>query len=311
MGTLQGKKVVVTGGAGFIGSHTVDVLLREGAVVTVVDIRSLEDATNLSHYKDRVRYVRGDICDSELMRAVCSGQDYLVHLAAIASVVQSIEEPLKTYYTNVNGTLTVFEAARQADMRRVVYASSAAVYGDPEKFPITEECERSPLSPYALHKMTNEDCAHFYQRQHGIGCVGLRYFNVFGRRQDPDSAYSGVISIFSKKISTGEAPTIFGDGTTSRDFVHVSDVAQINCDALTADVSSEVFNIATGTETSMEELVKIMAKVKGISILPHFENGREGDILRSVASISKAEKELGFSPTCMLKEGIEDLLNTK
>ncbi|MEN9405713.1 MAG: hypothetical protein RLY47_672 [Candidatus Parcubacteria bacterium] len=302
------KKVLVTGGAGFIGSHLVDALVARGVAVTVLDNLSTGKHENIAHHASGVTFIEGSITDHDTVMRAAEGVDTIFHLAAVASVQKSIEHPLETHETNTTGTLAIFEAARKLFINKVVYASSSAVYGDLPDMPKTELSQCCPKTPYGLHKMIGEAYAKLYYELHGVKSIGFRCFNVYGSRQDASSPYSGVISLFAKLLIKGEQPNIYGDGTATRDFVHVSDVVEANLLAAESDVDFDVFNIATGTETSINDLVQTMNNALGTNITPINQPERAGDIKRSVADISKAQKLLKWSPKMALQEGISELL---
>lgn len=301
-------KFLVTGGAGFIGSHIVDALVDKGAEVTVVDLKPKSEAENLSHQFENIRYVQGDICDETLMNELCANQQYVIHLAAIVSVPLSVEDPIGTHQTNVNGTLAVFNAAKENGVKRLVYASSAAVYGDTNALPVPEDTELNPQSPYAIHKRINEMYAQYFSHSGQLETIGLRYFNVFGLRQDPNSPYSGVISLLRKHLQAGTKPTIFGTGEQTRDFVSVKDVVAANLLALENGAPGSVYNIGTEQEISLNDLLKEIEVITGAPFPTETAPARVGDIDRSCASIQKAKKELGYSPQCSLAEELKDLL---
>lgn len=303
-------RYLVTGGAGFIGSHLVDALVAGGAAVTVLDIKPWEVAKqNLNHQKEHIAYVTGDICDQTLMNELVQAHEYIFHQAAVVSVPLSIENPLGTHHTNVTGTNTVFEAAARGGIRRVVYASSAAVYGNTTMVPVSEEETLAPLSPYALHKLINEQTAQYYRETNQLETVGLRYFNVYGVRQDPQSPYAGVISLFAAHAQAGTSPTVYGDGEQTRDFVSVADVVEANLKAMHATTVSEpVFNIGTGQETSLNALLKTISTVAGTPVEPVYTAPRVGDIHRSCADITKAQSCLDFIPQTSLADGLQPLL---
>lgn len=302
------KKVLVTGGAGFIGSHLVDALVARGVAVTVLDDLSTGKHENIAHHTNGVTFIEGSITDHDIVMRAAEGVDTIFHLAAVASVQKSIEHPLETHETNTTGTLAIFEAARKLSINKVVYASSSAVYGDLPDMPKTESSQCCPKTPYGLHKMIGEAYAKLYYELHGVKSVGSRFFNVYGSRQDASSPYSGVISLFAKLLNDGKQPNIYGDGTATRDFVHVSDVVEANLLAAESDVDFDVFNIATGKEIAINELLQTMNKALGTDIAPVYQPERAGDIKRSVADISKAQKVLGWSPKTALQEGISELL---
>lgn len=303
------KRVLITGGAGFIGSHCVDLFLSRGYEVGVFDIKTFEEAVNLHHAMDSIVYIEGDIRVRTQLDAVMGEYSHILHLAADVSVQNSIENPLPTHETNVTGTLNVFHSAAHHDIQRVVYASSAAVYGDTQTVPTHEDVALAPLSPYGLHKVINEEYANLFAGQYGLDSSGLRFFNVYGSRQDPTSPYSGVISIFHKCMQEGSCPTVYGDGQATRDFVHVHDVAQSCVSALELDKKgASVYNVGTGSVTSIKTLVQSLNQVLGTDIEPTFNNPREGDIVHSCAVVSRVQEDLDTVPKIELEEGLQELL---
>lgn len=299
---------LVTGGAGFIGSHTVDTLLAEGKRVTVLDIVPETDAKNLASVMTNLQYIQGDITNYDVVTKAMQGIDCVIHLAAEVSVPVSIQYPIRTHNTNVNGTLNVFQAAEENGVRSIVYASSAAVYGDTNQLPVTEAQQTSPQSPYALHKLINEQYAVYYAKRGTLSMVGLRYFNVFGPRQDPGSAYSGVISLCRKHLLDGTTFTIFGDGEQTRDFVSVFDVATANLLASEKGKSGNVYNIATGTDVSLNTLLEEVNSISSKTLTVEYGAPRPGDIVRSCASIEKAKDELGYQPVHERTEVLQALM---
>jgi UDP-glucose 4-epimerase len=253
----------------------------------------------------KITFVEKSVTDFSAVLSAMQGVTAVFHLAAVASVPKTVEDPIRTHDVNVTGTLNVLEAARRAGVSRVVYSSSCAVYGDTPELPKKESMTKVPKSPYALHKSTGEEYAKLYADLFGLETVGLRYFNVFGPRQDPSSPYSGVISIFLERLSNGEPITIFGDGTTTRDFIFVEDVVVANIIALDAhNVSRRVYNIGTGTETTLATVVATLAKRLSVTPNVRYEPERAGDIKRSVADISHAQAELSWKPLVSFEEGI-------
>lgn len=318
------KRVLITGGAGFIGSHLVDALIARGVSVTVLDDLSTGKRENIAHHDARVNFVEGSVSDLDTVMHAAEGADIIFHLAAVASVPKSIEYPIETHQTNTQGTLAVFETARKLGplsgpqsplsglgIKKVIYASSSAVYGDLPDMPKTEMSQCCPKTPYGLHKMIGEAYAKLYHDLHGISSVGLRFFNVFGPRQDASSPYSGVISIFKERLENGKPITIYGDGETSRDFVYVADVVASILSAAETNNGLEVFNIGTGKETSLKTVVAALEKALGVTADVSYAEERVGDIKRSVASIEKARKELGWEPKVTFEEGIVQLARKK
>jgi nucleoside-diphosphate-sugar epimerase len=297
---MNGKKILVTGGAGFIGSHVVRALTQKGARVCIFDCRHAR--------VPGVECIEGDLRDYGAVTHAMEGVDGVVHLAAIVSVPQSVKDPLETHEVNVTGTTHVFEAARTLRKPRVVYASSAAVYGDEPTLPKREETPLRPQSPYALSKLQNEQTARLYGDTFGVASAGLRFFNVYGPGQSADHAYASVIPKWIAELTAGRDPQVFGDGEQTRDFVQVTDVACAIIAALDASFSgARVYNIASGTEMSLNDLFRrLCAAFPGRTLVRMPE--REGDIRRSVADISRARSELSFSPSVSFDEGLDELL---
>jgi UDP-glucose 4-epimerase len=300
-------RIFITGGAGFIGSHTVDRALADGHEVTVYDIKSWDEAINLHHQQGFFTYVQGDILDCELLKKSMFEHSHVLHLAAMVSVQETINDPLYSHAVNVTGALNVFETARTSGVERVVYASSAAVYGKQEATTMVEDFKCAPLSPYGLHKLVNDEYATLATALHGQSILGLRYFNVYGSRQSADSPYSGVISIFAAKAAAGAPLVIYGDGSATRDFISVQDVAEANLLALSSEAVGYC-NIASGRETSINILVDTIERVLGKSIVREYKNSRAGDILRSSAATDRAKKLLAFEAKITLEQGLADLL---
>ncbi|HEY9899142.1 MAG TPA: NAD-dependent epimerase/dehydratase family protein [Pantanalinema sp.] len=301
---MSSLRILITGGAGFVGSHSAERLVRAGHEVVVFDNLSTGKRENLSGLE--VPLIEGDVRDHEAVSRVLSGGfDAVLHLAAVVSVPLSVADPLGSHETNAGGTLHVLEACRRHGVNKVVYASSAAVYGD-QAPPLSETQPCEALSPYAAQKYANEIDAGVYARLFGIQTIGLRYFNIFGPRQDPKSPYSGVLSIFIDALKGGQAPTIFGDGSQTRDFVYVGDIAQANQRALEApsSLSGEVFNVGTGIRTSVLEAYEAIARAMGLDLSPRFGPPREGDIQHSGANIEKITRLLSYRPEMPFNEGI-------
>jgi UDP-glucose 4-epimerase len=302
------KKVLVTGGAGFIGSHLVDALVKEGAQVTVLDDLSTGKEENLKSVADQITFIKHCVADYAAAEDVAKGKDIIFHLAAIASVQKSVEDPLKAHMVNATGTLSILDGARKQKVPRVIYASSSAVYGSLPDLPKTEMSPCCPTTPYGLQKMIGEGYAKLYSELYGLQTTGLRFFNVFGPRQDPSSPYSGVISIFKENIAKGEPITIFGDGKTTRDFVYVGDVVASLLAAAEKEDAGNVYNIGTGVETSLLDVVSALEHTLGVTAEVSSAPERIGDIKRSVADISKAKQELGWEPTVSFEEGIARMI---
>jgi nucleoside-diphosphate-sugar epimerase len=305
---LDGVPVLVTGGAGFIGSHLVDALLARGARVRVLDDLSTGRRENLSHAS--VELVEGDIREVRACQAACSGVAYLFHQAALGSVPRSIADPAATVAVNVTGTANVLSAARDAKVRRVVYASSSSVYGDSETVLKREGEEGRPLSPYAASKTMNEELADVFGRCYGLETVGLRYFNIYGPRQAPDGPYAAVIPRFFHACLTGEAPVIYGDGAQSRDFTFVEDAVLANLLAAGAppEACGRAYNVARGERTTVADLAERVREAVGSGLPPRHEPPRPGDVPHSQADPAVAEACLGFRARVGLREGIERTL---
>jgi UDP-glucose 4-epimerase len=304
--TFGFDKVLVTGGAGFIGSHLTSALVAEGCSVSVLDNLSTGHLRNLEKVKDQITFQRGDITDPETVNQAAAGCNAVFHLAAMVSVPQTIKSPLESARINDLGTLHVLEAARRAGAKRVVFTSSSAVYGDDPQLPKNEDMNPKPLSPYAVQKLSGEYNAQLYQDLYGIKTTSLRLFNVFGPRQDPSSPYSGVISIFMSRALSKKAPSIYGDGTQSRDFVYVKDVVKAGLLAAAADhVSGVSINVGTGRSIDINHLWDTICNMNGVEIKPQYAPPRPGDILASVADIERAKSLLGFKPQHDFANGLE------
>ena len=300
------KKAVVTGGAGFIGSNLVEALITNGYHVTVIDNLSTGSLENLVQVRDHIVFFEADLRDQEALTRATKGCDIIFHQAARVSVPLTVKHPVESAMINDVGTLMVLEAARIENIKKVIFASSCAVYGDDPRLPKDENMCPEPLSPYAVHKLAGELYSRLYHDLHGIETVCLRYFNVFGPKQDPSSPYSGVISIFMTKAASKEAPVIYGDGNQYRDFVFVKDV--VNANLLAADsegLGTKTFNIGTGNFIQIRQLWKLICKMSGVDVEPEYRSGRPGDIKESVASIELAKSVLGFKPAYSLEEGLE------
>ena len=296
----------MTGGAGFIGSHIVDTLVTLGCDVRVLDNLSTGNLSNLSEVKQKITFCKGDIRDKDRLSNLTDGCDVIFHQAAVVSVPQTVADPIETADVNEFGTLYILETARNHNIKRVVIASSCAVYGNDPKLPKHETLLPSPESPYALQKLNGEGYAHLYSKLYGVETVCLRYFNVYGPRQDPSSPYSGVISIFINKAATGESPDIYGDGQQSRDFVFVKDVVRANLLAARAnDVSGEYINVGTGKSVTINTLWDSICKISGYHSKPRYTQARSGDVVESLAGIEHATSTLGFKPKYSFQKGLE------
>ncbi|MEZ5541515.1 MAG: SDR family oxidoreductase [Pseudomonadota bacterium] len=301
-------KYLVTGGAGFIGSHIAEHLLNDGHQVRILDNFSTGKRDNIP-VSDAVSVIEGDVGDYRTVREWMDGIGVVFHQAAIASVPETVGDPLGSELTNYRGTLNVLEAARQCGVQRVVFACSAAVYGDLPELPKTEAMPVRPLSPYAVDKLASEHACQVYYRLYGLETVALRYFNVFGPRQDPTSPYSGVISIFANRVRQGAQPVIYGDGEQTRDFVYVADVVEANLRAAQApDAAGQAINIATGTTITINELLHSVCRIQGQPFEPVYRAAREGDIRHSCADISRARELLDWAPRVDFDTGLRNLL---
>lgn len=308
------ETMVVTGGAGFIGSNLAEHLLGLGYRVIVVDNLSTGRAQNLSGWSEKAagqfRFLQMDINETDRLRREFEGVSCVFHLAAIPSVARSIENPAATQTANINGTLSVLTAARDAGVKRVVAASSSSIYGDDANLPKQEDRTGRCLSPYALSKFVTEEYCRLFYKLYGLETVALRYFNVFGPRQDPNSHYAAVIPRFATLLLSGRQPTIFGDGEQSRDFTFVANVIQANLKAATApNVAGEAFNIGCGTRTSLNELFEKLSRIVGCPIQPRYEPARKGDVRHSLADVRKAGRMLGYSPDITLEEGLQRVVD--
>lgn len=300
---------LVTGAAGFIGSNLCEALLNKDCKVKALDDLSTGKQENIDLFLDNPNYtfIKGDIKDLEVCLKVCEGVDYVLHQAAWGSVPRSLEMPLFYNKNNIEGTLNMLEAARQNGVKKFVYASSSSVYGDEPNLPKIEGREGDLLSPYALTKRCDEEWAKLYTKFYGLDTYGMRYFNVFGRRQDPDGAYAAVIPKFLKQLMRGETPTINGDGKQSRDFTYIENVIEANLKACLAphEAAGEAFNIAYGGREFLIDIYYGLTKALGVNIEPNFGPDRKGDIKHSNADISKAKKLLGYDPDYSFEDGIQ------
>ncbi len=299
---------LVTGGAGFIGSHLVEELIRRGEQVRVLDNLSSGKRRKLAHIPG-VEFLEGDIVDPAACARATEGVDYVLHQAAIPSVPRSVKDPVTSNRSNIDGTLNILVAARDAGVKRLVYAGSSSAYGDTPTQPKHEEMPSNPLSPYALQKLVGEQYGQMFTRLYGLETVTIRYFNVFGPRQDPGSPYSGVISLFSTAVLEGRQPTIYGDGGQTRDFTYIANVVDgvlRACDA--PAVAGEVINVATGGRISLNELLQVMNGLVGTALSPLYAEARQGDVRDSQADITKARTRLGYTPLVSLEEGLRRTL---
>jgi nucleoside-diphosphate-sugar epimerase len=295
---------LVTGGAGFIGSHLAEELLRRGETVRVVDNLSTGKRQNIAHIRP-VEFIEGDLADLDVARRAVKGIDYVLHQAAIPSVPRSVEDPITSNRANIDASLNVLVAARDAGVKRVVYAGSSSAYGNTPTLPKIETMAPAPLSPYALQKLVAEQYCQMFTRLYGLQTVTTRYFNVFGPRQDPSSPYSGVISIFISALCERRRPTIYGDGEHTRDFTYVANVVDGVLRACTADnASGEVINVATSGRISLNTLFNTIRNLVGSTVEPIYAEPRAGDVKDSQADISKAKRVLGYQPSVTFEAGL-------
>ena len=298
-------RYLVTGGAGFIGSNTVDELVRRGHDVTVLDDLSAGKEANLEKVRAQITFIRGSITDREAVEKACREADYVIHLAARTSVPRSVKQPLETNQINVDGTLNVLVAARDARVRRVVFASSSSIYGDTPTLPKHEGMPPAPISPYGVSKLVGELYGRVFHRTYGLDFVALRYFNVFGPRQDPGSPYSGVLSLFITAMRDGGEPSVFGDGEQSRDFTFVQNVVTANLQACEApDIAGRAFNLGTGGRYTLNYTLRLLEDFAGRKAKAKHGPPREGDIRDSQADISLAARSLGYEPQVNFEEGL-------
>lgn len=312
--------ILVTGGAGFIGSNLCEALLKNGNKVICLDNFSTGKYENIKPFlrNENFTFIEGDIRELDNCETACENVDYILHQAALGSVPRSINDPILSNEVNVSGFLNMLVAARNAKIKRFIYAASSSTYGDSEVLPKVEEQIGVPLSPYAVTKYVNELYANVFSKTYGIETIGLRYFNVFGKRQDPDSAYAAVIPKFTTQLINHESPTINGDGSFSRDFTYIDNVVEMNVRALLADnqeALNTVYNVAYGERTSLNELIELLkqylnpydSKITNIEV--NFGPERLGDVPHSLASIDKARKNLGYSPQYDIKSGLKSAMD--
>lgn len=298
-------RYVVTGGAGFIGSNTTDELVRRGHSVVVLDDLSAGKEINLAAVRSQIDFVRGSINDPEALARAFKGADYVLHLAARTSVPRSVADPAETNHINVGGTVNVLAAARDAGVRRVVFSSSSALYGETPTLPKREDMPLLPISPYGVSKLAGELYGRVFQRVYGLEFVALRYFNVFGPRQDPGSQYSGVLSLFIAALYDGTAPRVYGDGEQSRDFTYVENVVLGNLQALeTPGIAGLAFNLGTGMRHTLNDTLRLLEKFSGRTANAAYVETRKGDIRDSQADITLAKEKLGFNPRVGFEEGL-------
>jgi UDP-glucose 4-epimerase len=304
-------RYLVTGGAGFIGSHIVEELLKRGEKVRIIDNLSTGKIDNIKDFLSEVEFLEGDLRDINKVREAVEGVDYVLHQAAIPSVPRSIIDPISSNSANVDGTLNLLFAAKEAGVKRVVIASSSSVYGDSQILPKSEEFTPNPISPYAVTKLVKELYARVFYQIYGLETVSLRYFNVFGPRQDPTSQYAAVIPRFITKMLKGESPVIFGDGEQSRDFTYVKNVVEANILASISDKvgHGEVINIACGESITLNQLVNRINEILGTNIRPIYTEPRPGDVRHSLASINRAKELLGYTVKVSFLDGLKETIN--
>ena len=304
-------RYLITGGAGFIGSHLVEHLVAAGDDVTVLDDLSSGRRANLAAVRGQIRFIRGSVTDLNTCRRAVERVDCVLHHAAVTSVQRSVDEPVVTHQVNATGTLNVLLAARDKGVRRVVYAGSTSAYGNPATLPNSEEHVTRPLSPYAASKLAGEDYCVACQATYGLETVVLRYFNIFGPRQDPNSQYAAVVPRFITTALAGEPPTIFGDGKQTRDFVFIANVVHANllaARAPAADVSGQVFNIGSGKGVSVNQLWEHIRRLAGVPLAPVHTQGRAGEVRDSVAELTRAGRLLGYAPIVDFEEGLRQTI---
>ena len=300
---------VVTGGGGFIGSHIVEELLRRNEIVRVIDNFSTGKWENVEPFEGGAEIIEADIAEGKNLPRFLEGVDYVIHQAAIPSVPKSILDPVKSHHANVNGTLQLLNASREANVKRVVYASSSAVYGDSPTLPKHEGMMPNPLSPYGAQKLFAEIYCQVFSRAYGLETVSLRYFNVFGPRQDSTSQYSGVLALFIAAVLQNKRPTIYGDGLQSRDFTYVQNVVEANLQACTVPVvAGQVFNVACGDRITVNSMLQQINKITGKDIAPIYADPRPGDIKHSQADITRAKEHLEYQPKISFEEGLRNTI---
>ncbi|MDD3642733.1 MAG: SDR family oxidoreductase [Candidatus Krumholzibacteria bacterium] len=299
-------RYLVTGGAGFIGSHIAEVLVERGEEVVVFDNLSTGHEKNIEHIRPRIEFVKGDIRNASEVRKALDGVDHVLHQAAFASVPRSIDDPVLVNEVNVGGTLTMLEESRHAGVKSFVYAASSSAYGDSEQLPKREDMLPAPLSPYGVSKLVGEHYCAVYAKVYGLPTISIRYFNVFGPRQDPASQYAAVIPIFVSHLLRGESPTIFGDGEQSRDFTYVKNVVNANLLAAGCDKAhGQVVNVACGARYTLNDLYRRLQRLVGTDVEPKYADPRPGDVKHSHSDIALAERLLGYRIEVDFSEGLK------
>lgn len=307
---LNDSSFLITGGAGFIGSNIVEYLLQHNAgKVIVLDNLATGFEENIAQFKHlpNFNFIKGDICNPQVCNTACEGVDYVFHQAALGSVPRSIENPLATHTTNATGYINMLVAARDAKVKRLVYASSSSIYGDSMELPKVESRIGKQLSPYAVSKYVNELYGEIFSRTYAMEIIGLRYFNIFGPRQNPTGQYAAAIPLFINALLNNTSPYVNGDGEQTRDFTFVANAVQANIKAMFAEhinTEGNIFNVATGERTSLNQLIKILQKLIDCSILVQYKPGRAGDVRDSLADISKAYNHLAYTPLIKIEEGL-------
>jgi len=300
-------KYLITGGAGFIGSNLAFELLKRGDSVRILDNFATGRKINIEPIIDQVELIDGDIRDFWTVTEAVEGVDYILHQAALPSVPRSVKNPLTSNAVNIDGTLNIFEAARQAGVKRVVSACSSSVYGESETLPKVESMKPDPLSPYAITKLTGEEYGKVYYRLFGLETVALRYFNIFGPRQDPNSQYSAVIPLFIKAVLRNKQPLIYGDGEQSRDFTYIANAVSANLKACVApNAAGKSYNVACGQRYSLNQILEMLGQIVGRKITARYVDSRPGDIKHSMADITAAQTDLGYRPEFDFKFGLEE-----
>lgn len=301
--------ILVSGGAGFIGSHLVHMLVEQGHQIRILDNLSSGRAESLGAAREHVELIIGDVRTAESVAQAAHGCQAIIHLAAMVSVVQSVEQPRACYETNLIGTLNVLDAARKAEIQRVVLASTCAVYGDTEKLPVSESDPTAPVSPYAAAKLAAEQACQLYSHLYNVEAVALRFFNVYGPRQDPASPYAAVVPRFIAALRSGKQPTIYGDGLQTRDFIAVSDIARALWTATTApNIAGQVFNVGRGESHSVLDLVEAIGELLGVTVQPQFAPARAGEVRHSRADVSRFAEQAGFQAQLALIDGLAAMI---